>query len=372
MSCNADPSRTKPKQPFGIPEELVQHCEEKGIAREELQTMEFEEVLKRAGKLSTKVLHRTLITVLKTSKHVDGLKKRLELLVDAPKIYSSDPHLQIINSVMHIHELDLCASKEELLEFAWTRALECEVRAAKMVSRFVIEHTEMSHEEIVQFIEEKWASLFPMEVLFSPAMKGHMSARLDLLTLIAKKATSELPFWPQTLSLYKEVKEQFLPMESLRAFGWTVLKTHKDQAAKEAFVLYTRAMKRKVFDFKYMQLFIILFANNHADLRYLLHYALTETRVGGSILCDIGVSHIPLSVFSEALQKISPEKINIRTLMPVIKNMIKKEKKEANRENLLEIQAWVSKLREAFTNQPLEGILLNIHSLLDTTSQPQA
>lgn len=369
MSHTTETNRPSRRAPFGMPEELVLHLEAKGVTRKDLETMEFDDALKKAGPLDTKIMHRTLITVIKTSRRVDLLKSRLELLLNNPKLHSNNPLLQIVNTVMDAHGLDLCADASELLEFAWIRALESDGRAVKLISRFVIDQIDLSNEEVSAFIAEKWPSLFPMELLFSPAMKGHMAARLELLTAIAKKATEELAFWPQTLSLYKEIKEQYLPMEAVRAFGWAVLKTLKGQAAKEAFVQYTRAMKKKIFDFKYIQLFITLFTNSPADLQFLLYYVLTESRVGGSILCDVEVPHIPLPVFSEVFQRLSPEKINIRTTVPVIKNLIRREKKAGHLANLKEIEKWIVKLKDSLSSQPLEGILLNIHSICNPSNQ---
>ncbi|KAI5163330.1 hypothetical protein NEAUS03_2301, partial [Nematocida ausubeli] len=252
------------KRGFGLPAGMVQHFADRGIAQEELAQMGIDEVLAQTGQLEGKALNKAVQTVLKTTRSMEQLRTRLEMLTGYKG--TEDVCTGVLNSVLHAHRHTLYAGGPEgVLEYAYTLVIDAEHANVKHVGRVLLAHAPAEDAAVVALVQREMERFFPdteglgpgeeerMEkqiFLFSgtkksrEALREYISVRAEALCVLAKRCESPLPVWKRVLAIYKKVHKETVPEEKVRALGLAVLRTQRgEQALVEATSQYVQSMR---------------------------------------------------------------------------------------------------------------------------------
>ncbi|KAI5131088.1 hypothetical protein NEPAR04_2358 [Nematocida parisii] len=377
--------KERKKRDFGLPTGIVEHFAEKGVTREELAELEIDSILEQTGDLDGKAMNKAVQTVLKTTRNMEQLRTRLEMLTGRKS--DEDTYISVVNSVLYAHKHTLyTGDREALLGYAYTLATEAEHANVKHIGRVLLAHLPIEDGVLVPFIEEKMASFFPdtedlvpgqeerMEqhvALFAGTRQSkknlynYISVRADTLCVLAKRAVSPLPVWKQVLFIYKRAHKETIPAEKVRALGLAVLKTlriEKDLVAASS--QYVQNMRIVTHDFVYAQAILsALLALPETEetahaIEKLCIYALTEKRCTVHSLRGMGIAKMPRKLLFSMLKKVRSEKINLYAFAPVAKQLVRELKQSP--EDLAALEKYIAGVLGAKTHIGLRDTLKNI------------
>lgn len=386
---NTTGTEKEKKREFGLPAGVVQHFETKGIAREELAQMSIDDVLAQAGPLDGKALNKAVQTVLKTTRDIEQLKARLELVSKRPAEAGESLLEGIVNSVLHVHGHTLYTREQgSLLNFAYLLATEAAHANVKYVGRTVLAHLPVEAAELNSAILEKMDNFFPdtdnlgpgqedkMEyhiALFGGTRKSkerlreYISVRAEAIAILARKSTCPLSVWKQVLGIYKKADREALPEEKVRALGLAVLKTLKsDGALVDACSQYVQSMRMSMHDFGYGQFFLAALQPLPPTekiahvIEKLVIYALTENRGTVQSLGNMGISKLPRDRILSILEKVRAENINIVSSTPVLKQIVRAFKQSP--EDLQVLEKYIAGILATRRHTGLRDVLKHVRA----------
>lgn len=354
------------KKPFGFPLPLVQNLKNAGITEEEVKQMSFEEALEKAKKsLIGPGLQKTLLTIFKTSPFLSLLVKRFSILF-GPVPEGVSTLVYIVNCATKDIDIDGYSGDAgnldgaDFIRFLFWLVVRSNSKIAKTAGLYVLPHVSVEIGELKEIITEsmllfkapaadaeeeeveKHLFLFGGSSVGKQKLKellGDSASALEAVTRSRKE--SLFCIWPQILDLYAVAGKSSLPFEKVRELGKSVLKNIKnEEEVIQACTQYIQSMRKKAHEFWYAFWFVKVLNNFNtekakATLSQLLIYLFTELSICNRELCSLGLSSLDTSFLLSVLEKVHPEKMNIRTVVPVIKNMIKQSKK--NMQTLQEI-----------------------------------
>lgn len=375
----------------GLPAALLAHLQAQGMDAEEVRAMDMDEALRRAEQLDAPTLHKAFQTVLKATRDVEALRRRLELLV-GPQTAETAPLVSVLNSALRACQMeelpaDTDPSSEAFIEHAIAAGVEAEQKTLKMAVHFVLAHTWVegaTAQRIGQKVLDKvlcrhvtaenGADGLYAALGITPEARAKQrtanSRQLELLAQVVSHASGEVCLWEDILSLYTEVGKHTLPEDQARALGAAVMRTYSTpDALTSAVQQYIRAMKKRLCDFGLVRplvtrLLVVQTKETAQALQRLLIFALTDKRADSRAFMDVGLNSVPIDVFMTALQQVHADRINTHSALPVLKQFIRKHRDATER--MQEIAEYLRGVRKMQTKsgRGLDGLLaaLNTHT----------
>ncbi|KAI5187866.1 hypothetical protein NEHOM01_2420 [Nematocida homosporus] len=385
----------KHSSPFGLPNLLKEELMNTGLSATDISLLSFEEALQRTGPLTGATLNKTLQTMLKTSWKPEVLLARLELALGPIAPSSASPLLTILNAILGTIDPAIAYSGDladeesaELLAFLLALRIEAEDKLSKMVAMYVIARLPANpvavQEVASRFLGALTATPNPADedamerhlTLFSGTAKSKtrhreiVTAYVEPLTALVENCQAEVPIWPNVLALYETIGKAALPVDKVRLLGRAVLKTLKsEESLLLACSQYISSMRKKTHELGYAQFFIAALKKPEmseaaaSTLRQLLVYLVSERSFNTSTeLCPLGITQLSTELLLPLLADLKPEKINVRTVLPLLKHLIRAHK--ANKDILAQIGDQITRI----TNDGKKAVLTS-RSLLRNINQ---
>lgn len=346
---------------FGFPALLVQRLVSMGCSSEEIKEMSLEQALERARPLEGATLRKTLETVFKTSHQLPLLLSRFELLFGpTPQEISSLMYvlhctLSSCETQIEMYTGDLAApNTEEFVSFLLEMGSAEEHRMIKLAARYILGKLSLDAVDLSAVLGRKLSLVLaaPSEddeenterhfLLFGGSSGGKdklrevLSDTAETVAVAVQGCTKEVSIWPQVLSLYEGVGKHVRPEEKLRALGKAVLKSlQTEESVVKAAGQYVFSMRKKAHEVWYASFFISSlqrYSSPEAEkaLRRLLVFLFTENSLGTRDLSAVGVTALNTPFLLSVLEEIKPERVNPRTLSPVLQNLIRGSKNNRN------------------------------------------